>query len=47
MLALEGIFRDNLVQLPVRGDVKSAKFQRFPIKCLISPSRETILVYFF
>ena len=38
MLALEGICRDNLVQLPVRGDVNSAKFQRLHIKCLISPS---------
>lgn len=47
MLALEGICRDNLVQLPVRGDVNSAKFQRLHIKCLISPSIETVLFYFF
>ena len=35
MLALEGIFRDDLVQLPFRGDVNSPKFQRLGIKYVL------------
>lgn len=35
MLALEGIFRDDLVQLPFRGDVNSQKFQTLGIKYVL------------